>query len=86
MYQVKEVVEMGKQIVVLHRGWVLMGTVTIDGDIVTIKDCGNIRRWGTEHGLGQIAKEGPTDKTKIDQQPVTRVHVLGVIQFIECEV
>lgn len=86
MYQVKELVEIGKQIIVLHRGWVLIGNVTIDGDIVHITDCGNIRRWGTTKGLGEIAKSGPTDETVIDPQPSTRVHILSVIQFIECEV
>jgi hypothetical protein len=73
-------------IVVLDRGFVVVGNVTHDGQYVIIDNCKNIRKWGTTRGLGQIASEGPTDKTVLDPQPRTRVHELQVVQLIECEV
>ena len=82
----KEIIELGKRIVVLHRGWVLMGKVCIDGGYAIISDCVNVRKWGTSRGLGEIAKTGPTENTKIDPQPETVVPVISIIQMVECEV
>ena len=72
-------------IVVCDRGFVLVGKVTHDGSYLTITDCSCVRVWGTSRGLGEIASEGPTSKTKLDPQPTTRVHELQVVQIIDCE-
>jgi hypothetical protein len=73
------------QIVVLDRGFVVAGMVSIKDSYVTISDCVCVRVWGTSKGLGQLAYEGPTDKTKLDKQPKTQVHELQVVQFINIE-
>ena len=86
MIEKKEIVTLGKRIVVLHRGWVLMGKVIIDGDYAEITNCVNVRKWGTEKGLGQLAKTGKTNKTVFDEQPDTVVPIIAIVQMIECEV
>ena len=72
-------------IVVLDRGFVVVGRVTIEDHYVTIRDCSCIRKWGTTRGLGEIASGGPTASTTLDPQPTTRVHELQVVQMISCE-
>jgi len=72
-------------IVVCDRGFVLVGRISVKDSYVTITSCKNVRRWGTTKGLGQIASDGPTDKTSLDPQPTTRVHELRIIQIIDCE-
>ena len=47
-----------KQIVVLQRGWVVIGDVEKTADEVKINNCSVIRVWGTENGLGELAEKG----------------------------
>ena len=74
----------GKQIVVLERGFVYVGDVARDGDLITITGARNIRRWGTTAGLGQLAKHGPQPNTKLDDVGVVTAHVGSVIHTIAC--
>jgi len=71
-------------IVILQRGRVLVGRLTLDGDYGTLTDAKCIRRWGTTAGLGQLATEGPQAETKLDPQPTTRFHVLTSVEIIAC--
>jgi len=61
------------KIVVLQRGWVVMGHLFRGTDVPVnyceIRDAKVIRRWGTTRGLGQIALEGPTENTILDPCP-----------------
>jgi hypothetical protein len=68
---------MGPQIVVLDRGFIYHGNVTIDG-------AKNIRRWGTTAGLGQLAKDGPTGETVLDAAGIVVAPMRAVIHFISC--
>lgn len=56
-----------KRIVVLQRGWVVIGdqTVAENGDYV-LTNAAVIRNWGTTKGLGELVN-GPTSKTVIDK-------------------
>lgn len=72
------------RIVVLDRGFVVVGNVTVDDTKVTIRNCKCIRRWGTTRGLGELALEGPRPNTILDPQPTTHVHILQVVQQIDC--
>jgi hypothetical protein len=73
------VVPTKKQIVVLQRGWIVIGDVHKTDTEVNINNCSVIRVWGTSKGLGEIAENGPTDKTKLDPCPPVTVHPLSVV-------
>jgi hypothetical protein len=76
----------GFGIVVLDRGFVYVGNIEIDGDWCVITNARNIRCWGTERGLGQLALEGPTEKTKLDVVGTVRAPMRAVISVIDSEV
>lgn len=71
-----------KQIVVLQRGWIVVGNVAKSAEEVTISDCSVIRVWGTSNGLGEIAESGPTSKTKLDKCPNIVIHPLSVVLYM----
>lgn len=75
---------MGKQIVVLDRGFVYVGNVTIEGDFLTIADARCIRYWGTTKGLGEL-RNGPTDKTKLDDAGTVQAPLKSLIHFVTCQ-
>lgn len=54
------------KIVVLQRGWVLVGKFQQDGTNCKLHNASVIRNWGTTKGLGELAKDGPTSSTKLD--------------------
>lgn len=56
-------------IVVLTHGFVMHGYFYLNADMGYIAKPLNVRRYGTENGLGQIAIEGPTSQTTLDAQP-----------------
>ena len=72
------------RIVVLQRGWVVVGVYRRDGDEITITDASVIRRWGTNRGLGQLAN-GPTDSTVLDAAGTVRAHALAVVMTIDAD-
>lgn len=73
-----------KKIVVLQRGWVVIGDRTIlpDGDY-QLTNASTIRVWGTTKGLGEL-RDGPTSKTVLDPAgvityaPLTAVLTISV--------
>ncbi len=72
----------GYRIVVLQRGWVVVGDVTIEGQELVIVDARVIRKWGTTKGLGELAS-GPLEKTVLDDAGTVRAHVLGVVLTLD---
>jgi len=54
------------KIVVLQRGWVLIGKLEELGNRCKLHQASVIRNWGTTKGLGELAKEGPKPSTKLD--------------------
>lgn len=73
------------RIVVLHRGNVVVGRYSREGDDIVIRQASVVRQWGTTRGLGQIAADGPTATTALDPCGVVRCHYLAVIMTIDCE-
>ena len=72
------------RIVILDRGWVVVGWVGISGDDVTIEKASVIRVWGTTKGIGEIASGGPTKDTILDSAGVCRAHKGSVIMYVDC--
>ena len=55
------------KIVVLQRGWVMVGKFEKTGTECKLHNASVIRNWGTTKGLGEIALNGPTSSTKLDK-------------------
>lgn len=72
------------RIVILQRGWVVVGYFLQDGSYCMLDAASVIRVWGTTKGLGEIAKDGPTSKTVLDPCPKIRFHELTAIAMIDC--
>lgn len=72
------------KIVILQRGWVVVGNTSISGDDVTVSDASVIRNWGTTKGIGQLATGGPTEKTVLDPCGTVRAHRASVVCYVDC--
>jgi hypothetical protein len=77
--------ESGKHIVILQRGWVVVGDLTQSGPTVTIENASVIRSWGTTKGIGQLALDGPQSSTKLDPCGTVKTHELAIIATMKCE-
>lgn len=62
------------KIVILQRGWILVGKFERKGSDCKLYNASVIRNWGTTKGLGEIAEKGPTSSTKLDP-------CYGVVEF-----
>jgi len=74
----------GINIVVLLNGWIYVGKLEKNGNEFTLSNCANIRKWGTTGGLGQIAKDGPTDNTIMDKSEPITFNEVNMIHSIKC--
>jgi hypothetical protein len=54
------------KIVILQRGWVMVGKLERSGSECKLHQASVIRNWGTTKGLGEIADSGPNKATKLD--------------------
>ena len=73
-----------KQIVVLERGFVYVGDVSLDDTGLKIENAQNVRRWGTTRGLGELALEGAKANTKLDDAGTVRAPMSALIHLIDC--
>ena len=73
------------KIVVLDRGWVFVGRVSVtdDGDI-RIENAQCVRRWGTTQGLGQL-RSGPTNHTVVDPAGTVIAPARSVVFMLDVE-
>lgn len=71
-------------IVILQRGWVMVGRLKTAGDLVTLTSACVVRRWGTTRGLGQLAADGPTPSTILDAVGTVTAHQLTTVAVVEC--
>lgn len=70
------------QIVVLDRGFVYAGDVTLENDFIIISNAQNIRRWGTTKGLGELALNGPQPQTVLNPVGTVRAPSRALISLI----
>ena len=68
-----------KQIVVLNRGWVVIGDYSEDGDTCLLENASVIRKWGTTQGLGELAEKGKLPDTVLDASPDIRFNKLTMV-------
>lgn len=75
----------GINIVILQRGWVVVGDLSWSGKWGILENASVIRVWGTSNGLGEIAENGPTDKTRLDKcnYPI-KFHELTSVAILKC--
>ena len=74
------------KIVILQRGWVMVGRFERNGSDCKLHNASVIRSWGTTKGLGEIAKNGPTSSTKLDPcNGLVEFDYLTVVASISCE-
>lgn len=74
-------------IYVMTNGFVVCGEPQEARTTATIvlDNCGVIRRYGTQQGLGQLAASGPLPETVIDSDPDgTTINMLYVMRVLPC--
>lgn len=73
------------RIVVLQRGWVVVGEYARKDSEITVSKASVIRRWGTSKGLGELVN-GPLENTVLDPCGTVRANVIGEVFTMDCEV
>lgn len=71
------------KIVVLQRGWVVVGRYSRDGETISLDNASTIRRWGTTKGLGELV-DGPLTSTRLDKCGHVEFNVMTTIMEIGC--
>ena len=75
------------RIVILQRGWVMVGRYKRLDQYCTLDNAYVIRNWGTTKGLGELAEKGPMkDKTILDPCPQVEFHTLVEVANVKCNV
>ena len=72
------------RIVVLQRGWIVVGRWSQDGDEVVVLNASVVRFWGTTRGLGELVA-GPTKTTKLDPAGTVRANAAAVVLTIDVD-
>jgi hypothetical protein len=72
------------KIVILQRGWVMVGRWSREGDMCSLDDAAVIRKWGTTKGLPEL-RTGPMSSTVLDPAGHVEFHILTVVATIDCE-
>ena len=73
------------KIVILPRGWNMIGYFSQEGSKCKLEKAAVIRRWGTTKGLGELAISGKLKDTVLDFCPTVEFHELTVIATIACK-
>lgn len=73
------------RIVILQRGWVVIGKFYQNGHDCWIEKGYVIRKWGTERGLGELAIEGKKQDTILDEIPLTKFHEMTIVASLICD-
>lgn len=72
------------KIVILPRGWNMIGYYSQEGTRCKLENASVIRRWGTTNGLGELAEKGKLKDTILDPCGLVEFHELTVIATIAC--
>lgn len=74
------------RIVILQRGWVMVGEFSKSGTQCVLEKASVVRRWGTTNGLGELAASGPLANTRLDPAGHVEFHELTIVATLNCEV
>jgi len=72
------------RIVILQRGWVVVGYYRRVNGRVLVSKASVIRNWGTTKGIGELI-DGPTAATKLEPCGEVDSHELAEIASIKCD-
>ena len=72
------------KIVILQRGWVVIGNYADEGADGVLTNASVIRRWGTTDGLGKLALKGKQTETVLDKTGTVRFNKLTTVAMIDC--
>ncbi len=72
------------RIVILQRGWVVVGYYKRINGRVLVTKASVIRNWGTTKGIGELVA-GPTAKTVLEPCGEVDLHELAEIASIKCD-
>ena len=72
------------RIVILQRGWVVVGYYRRELGRVLVTKASVIRNWGTTKGIGELTA-GPTSSTKLDPCGEVDAHELAEVASIKCD-
>ena len=73
------------KIVILQRGWIMVGRLERKSSDYKLFNASVIRKWGTTKGLGEIADGGPTASTELDScNGTVQFDYLTVVATIDC--
>jgi len=72
------------RILVLQRGWVVVGQFELVDDECRLHNAAVIRRWGTSKGIGELVT-GPTKITVLDKAGEIRADKLAVVLHISVD-
>jgi hypothetical protein len=74
------------KIVILQRGWVVIGRYSEEeNDMCVLTDASVIRIWGTTKGIGELALNGKQSSTELDKTGLVRFHKLTSVAIIDCD-
>lgn len=73
------------QIVILNRGWIVIGRVKEEKNKTFITNASVIRNWGTTKGLGELAYNGKLNDTILDKCPDIEVDTLNIVLLMNCD-
>ena len=75
---------MNLYLVVLPRGWVMVGDCSEKDGKLYLKNASVVRRWGTTKGLPELANEGPLSRTILDGKCEMEFPISSVIAKMQC--
>lgn len=73
------------RIVILQRGWIMIGYYKKTGEQCSLDNAYVIRTWGTSKGIGELALEGKKSNTKLDPVGHVEFHQLTEVANINCD-
>ena len=71
-------------LVVLPRGWVMVGECEEKDNKLFMTNASVVRRWGTTKGLPELANEGPLESTALDGKCEMEFPLSAIIAKLKC--